>query len=175
MASTKKRSCATGLSSQSQGAEVAGGFHAVPGLKHKAGGAVLAVEAQFLLLEDAEGFGGVVGALHLGGVEDVAQLVAGQAIGAGIEGIELGPQPRPAVLVPGKGRSLVAQVPGEGRQCVGGVGELQHPGNEEGKARFGVEVGWQNGELLKIEVCQACPPDFLARNVIKNKRNEVHV
>src|SRR5690606_16180935 len=167
MASTKKRSCATGLSSQSQGAEVAGGFHAVPGLKHKAGGAVFAVEAQFLLLEDAEGFGGVVGALHLGGVEDVAQLVAAQAIGAGVEGVELGAQPRAAVLVPGKGRPVMAQVAGEGRHRVRGVGKLQHPGPEEGEARFGVELRYEHGQLLVNEEVQMRTADLEACRVIQ--------
>jgi hypothetical protein len=42
-------------------------------------------------------------ALHVGGVEDVAQLVAGEAVGASVEGIELGAKPRAAVLVPCEG------------------------------------------------------------------------
>ena len=83
--------------------------------------------ADFLFLEDAEGFRGVVGALHVGGVEDVAQLVAGQAVGAGVEGVEIGAQVGAAVLVPRKRRAVMAQIAGEGGEAVRGVGEFPAP------------------------------------------------
>ena len=61
-----------------------------------------AVLADFLFLEDAEGFRGVVGALQVGGVEDVAQFVATEAVGAGIEGVEISAQNSTAILIPGE-------------------------------------------------------------------------
>ena len=54
----------------------------VESLHDEASGAVFAEAADLVGLEHAEGLGGVVGALHVGGVEDVAQLVAGQTVGA---------------------------------------------------------------------------------------------
>ena len=105
------------MESHPHGLELAVRLHAVPGGEDEAAGAVFAVLADFLFLEDAEGFRGVVGALHVGGIEDVAQLVAGQAVGAGVEGVELGAQVRAAVLVPGEGRAVIAQIAGEGGQA----------------------------------------------------------
>ncbi len=66
-------------------------------------GAVFAVLAGFVVLEDAEGFGGVVGAHDVGGVEDVAEFVAGQAVEAGVVRVEFGAQLRAALGVPGEG------------------------------------------------------------------------
>jgi hypothetical protein len=80
----------------------------VPRLKHQPGGAVFAEAADFVLLEDAEGFGRVIRALHVGGVEDVAQLVARKAIGARVEGVEFGAQLRAAILVPFERRAVIA-------------------------------------------------------------------
>jgi hypothetical protein len=57
-----------------------------------AAGAVLAKGAQFVGLEHAEGLGGAVPTHHVGGVEDIAQLVAGEAVEAGVVGVELGAQ-----------------------------------------------------------------------------------
>ena len=96
-------------------------------------GAVFAVLANFLFLEYTEGFRGIVGALHVGGVEDVAQLVAGQAVGASVEGIEISTQVGAAFLVPGEGRAVIAEIASKGSQCVGGVGEFQNLGNKEGE------------------------------------------
>jgi acetyltransferase-like isoleucine patch superfamily enzyme len=45
-------------------------------------GAVFAVGFDFFFFEDAEGFAGEVGAVDVGGVEDVAQFVAGEAVEA---------------------------------------------------------------------------------------------
>ncbi len=106
--------------------EFAVGFHPVPSGEDEAAGAVFAVLADFLFLEDAEGFRGVVGALYVGGVQDVAQLVAGQAVGAGVESVELGAEERAAVLVPREGRAVMAQIAGEGGKAVRGVSEFQY-------------------------------------------------
>ena len=56
------------------------GLHPVPRFEHKAAGAIFAVLANFTFLQHTKGLRGVVGALYVGGVEDVAQLVAGQAV-----------------------------------------------------------------------------------------------
>ncbi|WP_287462285.1 hypothetical protein [Accumulibacter sp.] len=46
--------------------------------------------ARFVVLEDAEGFGGVVGAHDVGGVENVAQFVTGEAVKASAGRVEFG-------------------------------------------------------------------------------------
>ena len=79
-------------------------LHPVPGGEGEAAGAVLAVLPDFLFLEHAEGFRGVVRALHVGWVEDVAQLVTGQAVGTGVEGIEISAQVGATLSIPGEGR-----------------------------------------------------------------------
>ncbi len=90
-------------------------FHGIPRLQRELSGAVFAEAGDLVLLEHAEGFGGVVRALHVGGVKDVAQLVAGEAIGARIEGVEVGAELRAAVLVPSKRRAVIAEVARERR------------------------------------------------------------
>ena len=65
---------------------IAGGL-AVPGGEDEALGAVLAEFLEFIVLEDAEGLRGIVGAEQVGGIEDVAEVVAGEAIGAGVPGV----------------------------------------------------------------------------------------
>lgn len=65
-------------------------FQSVPRLQHQPPGTVLAELPHLVVLEHAEGFGWVVRAHHLGGVEDVAQLVAREAIGTCVPGIEFG-------------------------------------------------------------------------------------
>ena len=51
-------------------------------------GAVFAEFLELIFLEHAEGFAGVVGAHQIGGVEDVAQLITGQAVEMGVVGIQ---------------------------------------------------------------------------------------
>ena len=53
-------------------------------------GAVFAVFLEVFVFQDAEGFGGVVGAHDVGGVEDVAEVIAGEAVEAGVVGVEFG-------------------------------------------------------------------------------------
>ena len=64
----------------------------IPGLQHQPLAADLAELAEFVGLEHAEGFAGVIGAHHIGGIEDIAQSIAGEAVEVGVEGIEFGPQ-----------------------------------------------------------------------------------
>jgi hypothetical protein len=62
-----------------------------------------------------------VRASYIGRVEDVAQLVAGEAIGAGVPSVELSAEIRAAVLVPGKRFSFVAEIVGEWRHRMAGI------------------------------------------------------
>jgi hypothetical protein len=54
----------------------------------------------FLLLQHPERLPRKVRPVHVLGIQDVAQLVAGEAIELGIVGVELGALHRPAVFVP---------------------------------------------------------------------------
>ena len=76
-------------------------LQAVPGGEDEAGGAVLAEALDLVSFEHSEGFGRIVRTLHASGVEDVAQLVAGEAIGARVPSVELGLQMRTTILLPG--------------------------------------------------------------------------
>jgi len=69
---------------------------AIPRFKDQPLGAVLAELAYLVVFEHAEGFAGVIGAHHIGGVENVAQLIAAEAEEMDIEGIEFGAQQRSA-------------------------------------------------------------------------------
>jgi hypothetical protein len=60
-----------------------------PGFKHDAADALFAVSADLLFLQHTKGLGGVVRALHIGGVENVAQLVAVETVGAGADGVQV--------------------------------------------------------------------------------------
>ena len=84
-----------------------------------------------MVFEHAEGFGGVVGAAHVGGIEDVAQFVAREAVGAGVEGVEFGAKQRAAVFVPGERRAFVAEVARKRGEGMAGVGEFEDAGNDE--------------------------------------------
>jgi hypothetical protein len=63
----------------------------VPRLQHQAAGAVFAEGGFLVPFEAGEGDGRVVGAVGVGGGEDVTELVAGQAVEAGIVGIQFRP------------------------------------------------------------------------------------
>ena len=60
------------------------------------------------------------------GVEDVAGVVAAQAVEVEVEGVEPGAQVAALLFVPDKGRAVMAEVAGEGRHVVGGVGQAKH-------------------------------------------------
>jgi hypothetical protein len=53
-------------------------------------GAVFAELLHLVVFEDTKGFAGEVGAVDVGGVEDVAEFVAGEAIEVDIVGINFG-------------------------------------------------------------------------------------
>lgn len=85
------------------------------------GGWVWAIFFEFVVAEDAEGFAGEVGAVEVGGVEDVTQFVAGEAVEFGVVGIKFGADLGASVFVPdegGKGEGSGVEEWGSG-----GVGE----------------------------------------------------
>ena len=60
------------------------------------------------------------------GAEDVGGVLAVKAVEVEVEGVEAGAQVAARFLVPAEGWAVVAEVAGEWRQVVGGVGEAQH-------------------------------------------------
>ncbi len=60
------------------------------------------------------------------GVEDVSGIVAGKAVEVEEQGIEPRQTMTAVVLVPREGCAVIAQVAGEGREVMGGVGKVQH-------------------------------------------------
>ena len=67
-------------------------FHAVPSVENQSASTILSELALLVVSENAEGLGGIVRAHDVGGVQDVAELIAGEAIGASVPGVELGTQ-----------------------------------------------------------------------------------
>ncbi len=63
----------------------------IPRLQHQPQGAVLTELAEFVGIEHAEGFAGIIGAHHIGWIEDVAQLIAIEAVEVGMKGLVLFP------------------------------------------------------------------------------------
>ena len=59
-------------------------------------------------------------------LKDVVGVVAGEAVEMEVEGVEPGAQVTALLLVPDEGRTPIAEVAGEWRHVVGGVGEAQH-------------------------------------------------
>src|SRR5690606_22858315 len=72
----------------------------------------------------------------------------GQAVGARVEGVEIGAEERAAVLVPGEGWAVMTQIVGEGGQAVRGVSEFEHLRGDEGETGLIVEVWRQDRQLL---------------------------
>lgn len=135
----------------------------IPRRQHEAGGAVFAVAGDVVLFQYAEGFGGVAGAHRVFGVEDVTEFVTGEAIGAGVDRIELGAEMSAAVLVPGEGFAVIAEVAGEGRHGMAGVGEFQHTRDDGSEIGVRVGGGWEDGELFEIEIGQGRAANLLPR------------
>src|SRR5262249_35917760 len=101
------------------------------GAEDEARGAVLAEARDLVFLQDAEGLGRIVRPLYIPRIEDVAQLVAREAIGARVPSIEFGPELRAPVLVPGERRAVVAEIACERSDGVAGVSEFEHPSSYE--------------------------------------------
>ena len=107
---------------------------------------------QFLGAVAAEG-GLVLAADDGKGVEDVGRVIPGEAVEVEVEGVEAGAEVAAFLFVPGKGRSVVAEVAGEGGHVVGGVGEAEDVVPDEvaggGGAEGAVVVGGgDDGELF---------------------------
>jgi len=107
-------------------------LQALPRLQHEAAGAVLAERAHLLVLQHAERLPGEIGAVHVLGVQNVAQLVARQAVQPRINGIQFGAEDGAPVRVPAEGREAdravhpgrrgVPRVPARGGATCGGAG-----------------------------------------------------
>ena len=120
-------------------------------------GAVFAVFFDFVVFQDAEGFAGEVVAVDVGGVEDVAQLVAIEAVEFGVVGVELGADDGAAGFVPAKGGDregvgVGGELVGVDRGLVGAMvfGLVGVPLLEDELAELGLGlgVGLAEGELL---------------------------
>src|SRR5690348_11951949 len=86
----------------------------IPRFEHEALHAVLAELALFVLLENPEGLGGVLFAHDRRGIENVTELLACEAVEAGVPRIELRPQTRTALGIKAKRRSRVSEILGPG-------------------------------------------------------------
>ena len=75
-------------------------FFPIPRLQHQPPRAILAVQPGLFLLQHAEGLAGEVWPVDICRVEDVAQLVAGQAVELGDPRIQLGADQGAALVVP---------------------------------------------------------------------------
>lgn len=103
----------------------------------------------FPLLEDAEGLGWVVGAVDVGWVEDVAQLVAAEPVLASEEAIQLGAEPGAPVR-----RSAQA---------------TRHDVLE---VAFAERRRRKNRKLLEYNVFEMCPADLLPGHKIEHQGYE---
>ena len=123
-----------------------------PGLHHQPLRAVLAELADFIVLEHAEGFAGVVGAHKAGWVKDIAQFVSSEAVEVGIVGVEFGSELGSAFWFEDEGWTFVADILGPGLEIVAGVGELEDAELDEVDSG-GVVGRWgQKRELLQIGI-----------------------
>ncbi|MCY1375616.1 hypothetical protein D9M69_630430 [compost metagenome] len=144
-------------------------FQAPPSLQHQPLRAVFAELLQFLVLEHTEGFAGVAFAHDVGGVEDIAKFVAGEAVESGVVGVQFGAQGGAAVGVEGEGRAFVAQLSGPGGEVVGGVGQFQYARDDEIEVGFGITVWGQDGELLQVAIRQVCAAYFHTSAVFEHQ------
>src|SRR6266508_4703080 len=80
----------------------------IPRLQHQSPRSILAELFDLFLLEHAEGLAGEVRPVNVGRVEDVAQLVAGQAVELRDARVEFGADVRTALLVPAERRQREA-------------------------------------------------------------------
>jgi hypothetical protein len=58
------------------------------------------------------------------------------------------------------GRAVEPEVMGEGGKCVGGAGQLQHPGSEEGEPLGGAEGGGRMGNCSTMKLARLVQPIF---------------
>lgn len=84
----------------------------IPCRQDQPGHAIPTVLGDVVLLQHPERLGRSVNAHDVGGVEDVAKLVAGQSIGAGLPSVEFGAQARVAEAADEGGAPTLAQMSG---------------------------------------------------------------
>ena len=72
----------------------------------------------FVAFQAWEGLG------RFGSIEDPLQIIPVQLVQVGVDGIQLALQAVSALFVPDEGRTVVAQVLGEGLQVPGSVGQF---------------------------------------------------
>ena len=78
-------------------------------LQHHAHGAVFSEFGDFLFLEDAKGFGGIVGTVDGGGAEDVGELLLIETAELRIPRIQLRTQNRPALRIEGERLAFIPE------------------------------------------------------------------
>jgi hypothetical protein len=66
------------------------------------------------------------------GVHDVGDVLAFDAVEVEVGGVQFAAEEEAALFVPAEGGAVVAAILGEGAQVVGGVGEFEDAGEEEG-------------------------------------------
>ena len=108
------------------------------------------------------------------GVQDVGSVLAGQAVEVEVECVETGSKVAALFGVPGKRRAVVAQVAGEGRHVVSGVGKAEHMVTDQTACRRLTEAtvvvgGRYDGELLDNEPIQVLSLNFLSGDKVKCK------
>lgn len=136
----------------------------IPRLQHQPLCAVLAELADLVILEYAEGFAGVIGAHHISGIEDVAQLVESEAVGVGVVGIEFGPQQGAAFGIEEEGWAVVADVLGPGLQRKTGVRKLKY------SWYYKIEIyrgRIRNGDLLDNSLGNAWLAKTITQQIVK--------
>jgi hypothetical protein len=98
----------------------------VPGFKDEAPGAVLTIGLDLVFLQYAEGLARVIRAHDLLRVEDVAQLIAREAVEIGEIGVEFGLEERAAVGVPMERWPIIAEIEREWPQIFCNIGQLKY-------------------------------------------------
>src|SRR5262249_39394415 len=107
---------------------------------------------------------------HVGGVEDVAELVAGEAVEAGGAGGGPRAQGRAGGLVPGGGGGGPFAAGGPGRRPSMGAGGALPPARGGGRAGWGGGVGWGRCDLLHNVVGQMRSSEAPPNDVIEGQR-----
>jgi hypothetical protein len=137
------------------------GSEPVPSFDYQPFRPIFAEAGFFVFLEAPEGLGRIIGALHIGGVEDIAQFVSGKGIFAGEEGIEFGAKLRTASLVPSEGWPGMTEVFGPGPHGMRGVSEFQHARCDEREVQDSKNSRRKSGKLLSNEKIEVRSSDFM--------------
>ena len=93
----------------------------IPRLQHQPLRAVLPELTDLVVLEHPKGFAGVIGAHQVGGIQDVAQFFAGEAVEVGVVGVEFGSEQGAAFGIEAERWAVVAEILGPGFDVVADV------------------------------------------------------